>query len=122
MAGGEEARHLIQRLTEIVAIAQFRRTGMQGHPDPNGRLRRPGLGLQRLLHRQRRVQRAPRRGERRKERVARRLEHMATVGLDALTQNDIVSCEGDLHRLRRVLPQAGTALDVRHQERQCAAR
>jgi hypothetical protein len=47
---------------------------------------------------------------------------MATVRLDALTQDDIVPCEGDLHRLRRFFPQTGAALDVRHQERQCAGR
>ena len=52
-------------------------------------------------------------GERRKEGVARRLEHTAAVRLDALTQDDIVACECDLHRVRRVLPQAGTTLDVR---------
>ena len=86
------------------------------------RVREACLGLQRLLHGKRGVQSEPRRGKRRKERVARRLEHMATVRLDALTQDDIVSCECDLHRLRRVFPQAGAALDVRRQERQHAGR
>jgi len=122
MARGQQARHMIERLAEIVAIAQLRGTGMQCHPDPNGRLRRPDLGLQRLLHGQRRIQREPRRGERRKERVTRSLEHTATMSLDALTQDGIMSCECDLHRVWRALPQAGAALDVRQQERQRAAR
>ena len=38
MARGQQARHLIEWLAEIVAIAQFRRTGMQCHPDTNWRL------------------------------------------------------------------------------------
>jgi hypothetical protein len=61
--------------------------------------------VQRLLHGERRVQGVPGRGERRKERVAGRLEHMATVRLDAATQDVVVSCQRGLHRLRRVLPQ-----------------
>ena len=33
-----------------------------------------------------------------------------------MTQDGIVPCECNLHRLRRVLPQAGAALDVRQQD------
>ena len=47
---------------------------------------------------------------------------MAPVRLDTLTQDDIVSRERDLYRGRRTLPQAGAALDVRHEERQRAGR
>ncbi len=122
MARGQEARDVVERRAEVVAVAQFRGSGMQRDPDADRRLRRPRLGPQRLLRGERRLQRQPRRGERRVERVACGLEHVAAARLDVAAQDRIVPGERGLHRVGRRLPHARAALDVREQERQRAGR
>ena len=60
MADGQQARDVVERRAEVIAVADFRGTGVQCHPDANrAPTARPGLGLQRLLRGKRRVNARP---------------------------------------------------------------
>ena len=106
----------VERRAEVVAVAQFRRPGVQAHPHADDRPSRPRLDGERLLRGQRSGQPVRRRGEGGIERVAAGLEDVAAVLADRLAQQDVVARQGHAHEVGILLPQPGAAFDVGEQE------
>lgn len=98
---------------------------MEADPHPE----RPGLAQHRPVGRRqpaldfdRRPQRVLGGDEGGAEGVADRLEDVAAVDRDDVTQQGVMALESDLHGRTVALPQIGAALDVAEQERDGAGR
>ena len=115
VGGGEQPRHAVQGLAEVVAAALLRRPGVQGRPDAQAQAARPLLRPQRRLGGQGRLQGVGGGGVGGAERVPDGLEDDAPARDDAL-QYLVVAGEGVPHGLGLLLPQAGAALNVGKEE------
>ena len=97
VADGKQTRHVVERRPEVVAVAHFRRAGMQRHSGVDRGLVRPTLRTKRTLRGERGLERVHRGREGGTECIANRLEHVAAVRLDALAQQRVVARKRHLH-------------------------
>ena len=112
-----EAGRPVHRRAVVVAVAQLRRSGVQRHADANRHRFRPGLGVQRPLRRDRRLDGIRRAGERGMKPVTRRLDDVAAMLLDASPQQRVVARQRDVHRFALQFPQRRAADDIGEQKR-----
>ena len=109
---------------EVVALALDGLAGVQRHPHRQHAIRRPGLGVDRVLRGERRGRRVDGRGEHAERRVALALglDQQAAVVADGRAHQLIVTSEHIGHHLRRPLPHPRRTLDVGEQEGDLAGR
>jgi hypothetical protein len=110
--GSEEARHPVQRRSEVVATAWLDHAGVEGHPHPEGADLPPLLPEYGALGIEGSGDGCGSGGKSGADLVAHALEDTTAVGLDGAMHKDIVARERRFHRRSMLLPEPGAALDV----------
>ena len=120
--GGEDARHAVERLAEVIAIALLRRAGVQGHADFQFANRAPVRRAQHALGFQRAGERVRGGVKGHAESIAHRFENEAAARLKSLAQHPVVRGQRHAHRLGLQIPFFRAALDVAEQKSDGAGR
>ena len=114
---GQDARHTVQRLAEVIAITMLGRAGVQRHADFQLADAAPVRPAQRPLGFQRAGQRTRRRVKGHAKGIADRFENVAAAALESLAQHAVVRGQRHAHRVRLLVPFFRAALDVAEQKR-----
>src|SRR5262245_7879548 len=118
MANSQQSRDSIERLTEVVSFPLFRRSGMQGHTDFEGKVRTyscPDL-MQTLLRYEGGIKSLWGGGEGSAEGISYRFEDRSPIGLDGSVKQGIMASQSQPHGIRLLFPQSSRAFDIRKEE------
>ena len=117
VAGGHDPGRAMDVEARVVAPAEDRLAGVDAHPDTYLDARRPRVGRQRALARDRRPDRLADRREDREDRVALAGDQRPAMLCDRLAEQGEVIGEQLRERRPEVAHEARRAFDVGHEER-----
>jgi hypothetical protein len=112
VAGRQQASDAVQACTDVIAVVQLGRAGVQGDPHLQWSLELPVLGVQTALSLGSRCHSLGGGRKCRTQGIAHRAEDLPAVGPDGLAQDGVVPFQGQAHGVRLMLPQAGAAFDI----------